>query len=70
MQLQSIMEETSTNIYLQSPLCNLIDQDNRNGMIYLTGNSPSDSARAKDLLKKLAAQKVNMITVASSWKKN
>ncbi|CAO3632359.1 unnamed protein product [Mucor fragilis] len=56
-QLQSIMEETSTNIYLQSPLCNLIDQDNRNGMIYLTGNSPSDSARAKDLLKKLAAQK-------------
>jgi len=66
-QLQSIMEETSTNIYLQSPLCNLIKQDNRNGMIYLTGKSPSDSARAKDLLKKLAAQKVNMTTFASSW---
>ncbi|KAL7323088.1 hypothetical protein PS15p_211041 [Mucor circinelloides] len=57
-QLQSIMEETSTNIYLQSPLCNSTDEDNHNGLIYLTGESPSDLARAKDLLKKLTAQKI------------
>ncbi|KAK4517913.1 uncharacterized protein ATC70_001262 [Mucor velutinosus] len=57
-QLQAIMEETSTNIYLQSPLCNLLEENSRNGMIYLTGESPSDLARAKDLLKKLAAQKI------------
>lgn len=63
MQLQSIMEETSTNIYLQSPLCNSIDEDNHSGLIYLTGESPSDLARAKDLLKKLTAQKVNMTTL-------
>ncbi|KAL9548218.1 hypothetical protein MBANPS3_005799 [Mucor bainieri] len=57
-QLQAIMEETSTSIYLQSPLCNLVEEGAHNGNIYLTGESPSDLARAKDLLKKLAAQKM------------
>ncbi|KAI8645403.1 hypothetical protein BD408DRAFT_459344 [Parasitella parasitica] len=57
-QLQSIMEETSTNIYLQSPFSHLTTQDQNDGLIYLTGESTSGLVRAKELLKKLTAQKL------------
>ncbi|GAA5812917.1 hypothetical protein MFLAVUS_006378 [Mucor flavus] len=59
-QLQSIMEETSTNIYLTSPFhdtCKLIDNDKRASTIYISGDSVSSISRAKELLIKLAAQK-------------
>lgn len=56
------MEETSTNIYLTSPFhdtCKLIDNDKRASTIYISGDSVSSISRAKELLIKLAAQKVN-----------
>jgi hypothetical protein len=62
--LQSIMEETGVNIYLQSPFVKLSDTqhmtlpvDQRHGVIHLTG-STHGIQRAKELIKKLVAQKV------------
>lgn len=70
-QLQTIMEETGTNIYLQSPFLKLSDLqhmtlpvDQRGGVIHLTG-SPNGIQRAKDLLRKLAVQKVNLDNVCT-----
>lgn len=60
-QLQSIMEETATNIYLQSPFnntCKIIDNEKKSPTIYLSGESITSLNRAKELLCKLAAQKV------------
>ncbi|CAO3628010.1 unnamed protein product [Cunninghamella blakesleeana] len=61
--LQSIMEETGTNIYLTSPFFKLSDTqymslpvDQRVGVIHLTG-SLQGIQRAKDLLMKLSSQK-------------
>ncbi|KAI9303450.1 hypothetical protein BJ944DRAFT_289386 [Cunninghamella echinulata] len=61
--LQSIMEETGTNIYLTSPFMKLSDiqymslpVDERYGTIHLTGTLQGIQ-RAKDLLMKLTAQK-------------
>ncbi|KAI7873515.1 uncharacterized protein EV154DRAFT_396922, partial [Mucor mucedo] len=59
-QLQSIMEETATNIYLQSPFnntCKIIDNEKKSPTIYLTGESMTNLNRAKELLCKLASQK-------------
>jgi hypothetical protein len=56
------MEETSTNVYLQSPFSHLTTEDQEGGFIYLTGDSNSSLIRAKDLLKKLTAQKVKLST--------
>ncbi|SAM09295.1 hypothetical protein [Absidia glauca] len=62
-QLQTIMEETGTNIYLQSPFLKLSDLqhmelpvDQRDGVIHLTG-TPNGIQRAKDLIRKLTVQK-------------
>jgi hypothetical protein len=57
------MEETSTNIYLQSPFNNTckIEQQrsgNSGSKIHLSGESTTNLNRAKELLCKLAAQKV------------
>lgn len=60
--MQAIMEETSTNIYLQSPFSHLTTEDRDEGFIHLTGDSNSGLVRAKDLLKKLTAQKVKLST--------
>ncbi|CEP09750.1 hypothetical protein [Parasitella parasitica] len=57
-QLHSVMDETATNIYLQSPFSHLTRQHQDDGLIYLTGESTSSLARAKELLKKLTAQKM------------
>lgn len=64
-QLQTIMEETGTNIYLQSPFLKLSDPqhtslpaDQRHGVIHLTG-TPNGIQRAKELIKKLVVQKVS-----------
>ncbi|KAI8096296.1 uncharacterized protein BX664DRAFT_246248, partial [Halteromyces radiatus] len=61
--LQTIMEETGTTLYLQSPFFKLSDTrhmslslDQRPGIIYLTG-SPQGIERTKELIKKLVIQK-------------
>ncbi|KAI7875347.1 hypothetical protein K492DRAFT_152822 [Lichtheimia hyalospora FSU 10163] len=61
--IQSILEETNTNIYLQSPFTKLGDSQHmaipvadRPGTIHLTGDSAGIS-RAQEMLKKLTAQK-------------
>lgn len=62
--LQSIMEETSTNIYLPSAFTNVNHPENQDdtseqhhsSIIYVTG-SPSSISRAKDMLNKLYIQK-------------
>ncbi|OBZ82802.1 hypothetical protein A0J61_09148 [Choanephora cucurbitarum] len=58
-QLHSIMEETSTNVYLQSPfshVCKERKQDSN--LICLTGQSKSELLKAKELLTKLSSQKL------------
>lgn len=67
-QLQSIMEETSTNIYLASPFhntCKLIDNDKRSSHIYISGETNASINRAKELIIKLAAQKVKQKSFTS-----
>ncbi|CDS11242.1 hypothetical protein LRAMOSA03505 [Lichtheimia ramosa] len=61
--IQSILEETNTNIYLQSPFTKLGDSQHmaipvadRSGTIHLTGDSAGIS-RAQEMLKKLTTQK-------------
>lgn len=59
--IQSIMEETSTNIYLPSAFSNVnhpenTAQDDQSAIIYITGTS-SSITRAKDMLSKLYIQK-------------
>ncbi|CAO3630340.1 unnamed protein product [Mucor hiemalis] len=56
-QLQSIMEETGTNIYLHSPFTNLCNSKDDKSSIYLTGESMTNISRAKELICKLSAQK-------------
>lgn len=62
--IQSILEETNTNIYLQSPFTKLGDSQHmaipvadRSGTIHLTGDNAGIS-RAQEMLKKLTTQKV------------
>jgi hypothetical protein len=59
------MEETSTNIYLQSPFSNLCTITNKglhqkHSIIHVTGESVTGVNRAKDLLLKLSTQKVSL----------
>lgn len=66
--LLPIIEETSTNIYFPSPFTNAIDattshtvendQDETQPAIYITGE-PNHVSRVKDMLNKLAVQKVS-----------
>ncbi|KAI8081949.1 uncharacterized protein B0P05DRAFT_538748 [Gilbertella persicaria] len=61
-QLQSIMEETSTNIYLQSPFSHVCtEKEMQQGIVYLTGESMPGLNRARDLLVKLSAQKLKSL---------
>lgn len=67
--IQSIMEETSTNIYLPSAFSNVnhpenTAQDDQSAIIYITGTS-SSITRAKDMLSKLYIQKVQNISMLS-----
>lgn len=57
--LQSILEETATSIYFPSPFI-FEANDDYSPAIYITGES-NDVARVKDMLTKLATQKVNSI---------
>ncbi|KAI9319971.1 hypothetical protein BX666DRAFT_2025001 [Dichotomocladium elegans] len=65
--IQSIMEETNTNVYLQSPFTKLgctqhmaTPVSERSGTIHLTGDSVGIS-RAHETLKKLASQKTKSL---------
>ena len=58
--LLPIIEETSTNIYFPSPfLQRPYEDDDYKAKIYITGEKSSQVARVKDMLNKLAVQKVN-----------
>ncbi|OAD77214.1 hypothetical protein PHYBLDRAFT_142718 [Phycomyces blakesleeanus NRRL 1555(-)] len=65
--LQPIMEETATNIYLQSPFTSQIHSNtsshlsDTSGLINITGESTVSIQRAKELLTRLAAQKVKSL---------
>lgn len=52
-EINSIMENTGTNIYLPSPYSN-----NEDEFIHVTGDTSDDVQRATTLLKKLLSQKV------------
>lgn len=61
-QLQSVMEETATNIYLEPPfLIGHVDKPLQQiqGTVYISGDSTGTS-RAKHLVKKLGEQKVSV----------
>lgn len=57
--LQSILEETATSIYFPSPFV-FEANDDYSPAIYITGES-NDVARVKDMLTKLATQKVSIL---------
>lgn len=57
--LQSILEETATSIYFPSPFV-FEASDDYSPAIYITGES-NDVARVKDMLTKLATQKVSIL---------
>ncbi|KAI9469022.1 MAG: hypothetical protein EXX96DRAFT_590174 [Benjaminiella poitrasii] len=59
--LQSIMEETTTNIYLQNPFICLCSPERKVDTIYLTGETQASLDKAKELLKKVFLQKTKSI---------
>jgi hypothetical protein len=55
LEINSIMEKTSTNIYLPSPWMNSNDDE----FIHITGDTNDDVQRATTLLKQVISQKVH-----------
>lgn len=53
-----IIEETTTNIYFPSPFCQDENQQDLKAVIYITGEQ-TQVTRVKEMLNKLAVQKVN-----------
>jgi hypothetical protein len=66
--LLPIIEETTTNIYFPSPFCQDENQQDLKADIYITGEQ-TQVTRVKDMLNKLAVQKVNKRNCCKKKKK-